>query len=170
LHLTGAADEAETRGAYGPALLNGTGTGEARGSVHVVAFMHEMWLALAAADLVVSRAGASTLAEITALGKPAILLPYPYHKDRHQHANAQVLVDAGAAVLIDDQKTAEANHRPLADALERLADGPTRQQMAQAARTLGRPAAARDVAAWLAGRRAAVDRLPIGAHNPAHGG
>ncbi|HOO16771.1 MAG: UDP-N-acetylglucosamine--N-acetylmuramyl-(pentapeptide) pyrophosphoryl-undecaprenol N-acetylglucosamine transferase [Phycisphaerae bacterium] len=170
LHLTGAADEAETRRAYGPTLLNGTGTSEARGSVRVVAFMHEMWLALAAADLVVSRAGASTLAEITALGKPAILLPYPYHKDRHQHANAKVLVDAGAAVLIDDQKTAEANHRPLADALERLADGPTRQQMAQAARTLGRPAAARDVAAWLAGRRAAVDRLPIGAHNPAHGG
>lgn len=163
LHLTGPADEAETRSAYDAA-------GFANGAVRVVAFVHEMWLALAAADLVVSRAGASTLAEITALGKPAILLPYPYHKDRHQHANAQVLVEAGAAVLIEDQKTAEANHRPVADALEWLSDERTREQMAQAARRLGRPTAARDVAAWLAGRAAAVDRLPAVGHNPAHGG
>jgi UDP-N-acetylglucosamine--N-acetylmuramyl-(pentapeptide) pyrophosphoryl-undecaprenol N-acetylglucosamine transferase len=163
LHLTGAADEAETGSAY-------AATGQTAGAVRVVAFVHEMWLALTAADLVVSRAGASTLAEITALGKPAILLPYPYHKDRHQHANAQVLVDAGAAVLIEDHKTAEANHRPTLAALERLSDDRPREQMAQAARRLGRPTAAANVAAWLTGRAAAVDRSPAAAHNPAHGG
>lgn len=140
LHLTGAADEAATRTAYERAGV----------AAHVLAFTHEMALALATADVVVSRAGASTLAELTALGKPSILLPYPYHRDRHQHANAQVLVEAGAAVLIDDQRDAQRNAPPLLAALRRLSDPTTRQMMAEGARRLGRPAAATEVAHWMA--------------------
>jgi UDP-N-acetylglucosamine--N-acetylmuramyl-(pentapeptide) pyrophosphoryl-undecaprenol N-acetylglucosamine transferase len=140
LHLTGAAEEAEVRAAY-------AATGAA---ARIVAFTHEMPLALAAADLVVSRAGASTLAELTALGKPSLLLPYPYHRDRHQHANAQVLVDQGAALVIEDLRAAELNEGPVRAALMAAAEPATRESMGQAARTLGRPAAAADVAAWLA--------------------
>jgi len=147
LHLTGSAEEDETRAAYaaprrsaGPAPV-----------VRVLPFTHEMPLALAAADVVVSRAGASTLAEITALGRPAILLPYPFHRDRHQHANAQVLVDAGAALLVEDARGPEANRGPLLAALEQLAEEPTRWKMAEAARRLGRLTAADEIAAWLRG-------------------
>jgi UDP-N-acetylglucosamine--N-acetylmuramyl-(pentapeptide) pyrophosphoryl-undecaprenol N-acetylglucosamine transferase len=141
LHLTGPAAEAQVQAAYA----------QAGAPAQVLSFTHDMPLALATADLVVSRAGASTLAELTALGKPSILLPYPYHKDRHQHANAQVLVDQGAALLLEDRLDADRNEPPLRAALDRLADAQTRGAMAQAAASLGRPAAATDVAAWLAG-------------------
>jgi UDP-N-acetylglucosamine--N-acetylmuramyl-(pentapeptide) pyrophosphoryl-undecaprenol N-acetylglucosamine transferase len=139
LHLSGSLDEDETRAAY------------AAGGVpaKVLAFTHEMWLAVAAADAVVSRAGASTLAELTALGRPSILLPYPYHRDRHQHANAQVLVDAGAAVLVEDRLDPAQNRGPVLEALQRLADAATRERMAQAAHALARPRAAADLAAWM---------------------
>ena len=141
VHLTGPTDEEHTRAAY-----------DAAGApARVLAFTHQMHLAIAAADIVVARAGASTLAELTALGKPAILLPYPYHRDRHQHANAQVLVEAGAAIVIEDRKSPEANAKPLRAALETLADKAVRGRMAAAARKLGRPSAAQDVAAWLRG-------------------
>ncbi len=139
LHLTGTADEAETRSAYAAAGV----------AAKVLAFTHEMPLALAAADVVVSRAGASTLAEITALGKPSILFPYPFHRDQHQRANGLVLADAGAALLLTDGRTAEANLDPLRAALERLADEPTRGAMSAAAARLGRIRAADEVAAWL---------------------
>jgi UDP-N-acetylglucosamine--N-acetylmuramyl-(pentapeptide) pyrophosphoryl-undecaprenol N-acetylglucosamine transferase len=141
LHLTGPADEAAVRAAYAAA---GTPT-------QVVSFTHEMWLALAAADAVVSRAGASTLAELAALGKPSILLPYPYHRDRHQHANAQVLVDAGAAVVLEDYLWPEKNEPALREALAGLADQNVRRTMAAAAARLGRPMAADAVASWLRG-------------------
>ncbi len=61
----------------------------------------EMLAALAAADLVVGRAGSSTLAEVTALGLPMVVVPYP-HAGGHQRANARILADAGAATLVDD--------------------------------------------------------------------
>ena len=86
---------------------------------HILSFTHDMSLALSAADLVISRAGASTLAELAALGKPSILFPYPYHRDRHQHANAQVLVDQGAALMLEDRLIPEANEHPLQAALEK---------------------------------------------------
>ena len=143
LHLSGPANEADTRTAYGSLMAP-----QAAGT-HIVGFTHEMHRALAAADVVVARAGASTLAELTVLGRPAILLPYPYHRDRHQHANAQVLIDAGAAVLVEDQRSADLNHKPLSAALEHLADAQTRNQMAQAAKKLGHEQSATKVATWL---------------------
>lgn len=141
LHLSGPLDEEETRAAYAAANV----------PANVLAFTHEMSLALAAADAVVSRAGASTLAELTALGLPAVLLPYPYHRDRHQHANAQVLVDAGAAMLVEDRLAPTENLPSVLVALERLADPAIRRRMGQAGRQLGRPGAAASVAEWMVG-------------------
>ena len=141
LHLSGSLDKEQTRAAYA----------QARVEAHVLAFTHEMWLALAAADAVVSRAGASTLAELAALGLPAVLLPYPYHRDRHQHANAGVLVNAGAAVLVEDRLEPELNRGPVLEALERLADRAVRKEMARAALGLGRADAAERVAEWMIG-------------------
>ncbi|MBW7907070.1 MAG: UDP-N-acetylglucosamine--N-acetylmuramyl-(pentapeptide) pyrophosphoryl-undecaprenol N-acetylglucosamine transferase [Phycisphaerae bacterium] len=141
LHLSGPRDVAATRAAYSAA-----GVGDA---VRVLAFTHEMPLALAAADVVLSRAGASTLAELSAMGRAAILLPYPYHRDRHQHANARVLVEAGAALMLEDQLDPVRNADPLLAALDHVAPEAVRQRMGLAAAALARPSAASDVAEWL---------------------
>ena len=106
--------------------------------------MADVW---AVADLCVSRSGASSCAELTACGIPSILMPYPYHKDLHQRANAAVLADAGAAVLLDDEKDRRRNAAKLKPLLESLLfDAPRRTAMSTAATTLGRPAAATAVA------------------------
>jgi UDP-N-acetylglucosamine--N-acetylmuramyl-(pentapeptide) pyrophosphoryl-undecaprenol N-acetylglucosamine transferase len=102
----------------------------------------EMTDALVAADLIVGRAGSSTLAEATALGRPLVIVPYP-HAGGHQLANALPLVEAGAARLIeDDQFDAAA----LLEAAAILDDPPAHNAMAAASRALGRPAAAAAVA------------------------
>ena len=106
--------------------------------------MADVW---AASDLAVSRSGASTCAELTACGVPSILMPYPFHKDQHQRLNAQVLASAGAAVLLDDLRDAKKNAEKLLPLLAPLIhDADRRKTMAQAARTLGKPAAADAVA------------------------
>ena len=79
--------------------------------------MADVW---AVANLAISRAGASSCAELTACGIPSILMPYPFHKDMHQRANALELVDAGAAILIDDQKISDKNVEKLRPAIESL--------------------------------------------------
>ena len=106
--------------------------------------MADVW---AVADLAISRSGASSCAELTACGVPSILLPYPFHKDMHQRANAQVLVDAGAAVLVDDEKDRLKNAKKLQDLIESLLyDADKRRAMSEAARKLGKPEAAENVA------------------------
>ncbi len=142
LHLSGPGDEQEVRAAYDAANV----------PARVVSFTHEMWLAVAAADVVVARAGASTLAELTVLGKPSILLPYPYHRDRHQHANARVLVECGAAIIVEDQRSAKLNAPALLSALRRVTSADERGRMSEASKSLGRSRAAEDVASWLAER------------------
>ena len=118
----------------------------------VVDFTPDMADVWAVADLCVSRSGASSCAELTAAGIPSVLMPYPYHKDMHQRANAAVLADADAAVLIDDRKDAAANVEQLRPVLATLAtDTDRRTAMAAAAKRLGRPAAAAAVAAVVAG-------------------
>jgi UDP-N-acetylglucosamine--N-acetylmuramyl-(pentapeptide) pyrophosphoryl-undecaprenol N-acetylglucosamine transferase len=110
------------------------------------AFLGEGLLdALAAADLVVGRAGSSTLAEVAAFGLPLVVVPYP-HAGAHQRANAAELVDAGAASVIEDEAfDAEA----LLDAIRILDDPARHARMAAAARGLGRPGAAEAVAELL---------------------
>jgi UDP-N-acetylglucosamine--N-acetylmuramyl-(pentapeptide) pyrophosphoryl-undecaprenol N-acetylglucosamine transferase len=102
----------------------------------------EMVAALVAADLVVGRAGSSTLAEVTALGLPMVVVPYP-HAAGHQRANAQVLAEAGAARLVEDEAFDAA---ALLDAATLLDDPARHARMAAAARALGRPFAAEAVA------------------------
>lgn len=132
------------------------------------AFLGEELLdALAAADLVVGRAGSSTLAEATAFGLPMVVVPYP-HAGAHQRANAVVLADAGAAELIADEAF---DARSLLAATAILDDPARHATMAAAARSLGRPGAADAIAEILlalAGHRplpdqAAVTRQAIGA-------
>jgi UDP-N-acetylglucosamine--N-acetylmuramyl-(pentapeptide) pyrophosphoryl-undecaprenol N-acetylglucosamine transferase len=110
--------------------------------------MADVW---AVSDLAVSRSGASSCAELTACGIPSVLMPYPFHKDLHQRANAKVLADAGAAVLVDDERDAQKNAEKLRPILESLLyDTPRRQGMSEAARKLGKPDAAVAVAGVIA--------------------
>jgi UDP-N-acetylglucosamine--N-acetylmuramyl-(pentapeptide) pyrophosphoryl-undecaprenol N-acetylglucosamine transferase len=101
-----------------------------------------MLTALAAADLVVGRAGSSTLAEVTALGLPIMVVPYP-HAAGHQKANARQLVEAGAGRLVDD---AAFDASALLEAAQLLEDPAAHLTMSAAARELGRPGAADAVA------------------------
>jgi UDP-N-acetylglucosamine--N-acetylmuramyl-(pentapeptide) pyrophosphoryl-undecaprenol N-acetylglucosamine transferase len=121
----------------------------------------EMPAALAAADLVVGRAGSSTLAEVTAVGLPMVVVPYP-HAGNHQRMNAASLAEAGAARFVeDDAFDAEA----LLDAVEILGDPALHARMSAASRALGRPGAADAVAALLlalAVRRELPDAAEIG--------
>jgi undecaprenyldiphospho-muramoylpentapeptide beta-N-acetylglucosaminyltransferase len=109
-----------------------------------VAFETRMDLAYAAADLVVARAGATTVAELAALGLPSILVPWPLASEDHQTANARALADAGGAVLVTESQF-DADR--LAAEIDRLEhDAPTRQAMARAARSVGRRGAAAAIA------------------------
>ena len=101
------------------------------------AYLDDVAAAYAAAALLVCRAGAMTLAEITALGKPAILVPFPGAVDDHQTANARTLVDAGAALLLPD---AVLSGTRLAHEILALLDQPGRlQDMHAASLSLARP-------------------------------
>jgi UDP-N-acetylglucosamine--N-acetylmuramyl-(pentapeptide) pyrophosphoryl-undecaprenol N-acetylglucosamine transferase len=98
---------------------------------HVAPFHHRMADVYAAADLVVSRAGAASLSELSYFGLPSILIPFPFAADRHQHRNAEAFRDAGAAELLEEKTT-----DPEAFALllrNLLSDGRRRERMAAAA-------------------------------------
>ncbi|HOJ68570.1 MAG TPA: undecaprenyldiphospho-muramoylpentapeptide beta-N-acetylglucosaminyltransferase [Candidatus Hydrogenedentes bacterium] len=111
--------------------------------VRVFSFIDDMPAACVAADLVVSRAGASSTAELAALGKPAILVPYPHAADNHQELNARAFEEAGAAVLIPD---AACDADRLGSVLRELLADPARlAAMAEAARSLARPLAAETI-------------------------
>ncbi|RPI48040.1 MAG: undecaprenyldiphospho-muramoylpentapeptide beta-N-acetylglucosaminyltransferase [Betaproteobacteria bacterium] len=105
-------------------------------------FIEDMAAQLEASDLVVCRAGATTLAELAALGVASILVPFPHAIDDHQTRNAQALAGAGASILVPQ---AELTPDRLAGVLRSL-DRPRLLEMACRARSLGRPQAAREVA------------------------
>jgi UDP-N-acetylglucosamine--N-acetylmuramyl-(pentapeptide) pyrophosphoryl-undecaprenol N-acetylglucosamine transferase len=102
--------------------------------VEVTAFIDDMAEAYAWADLVVCRAGASTVSELAAIGLPAILVPYPHAVDDHQTYNARVLEQAGAAVIIPQHSL---DAVCLAACLRTLADRGTLLQRAEAGRAVG---------------------------------
>lgn len=104
------------------------------GDIDVTAFIDDMAAAYAWADLVLCRAGASTVSELAAIGLPAILVPYPHAVDDHQTHNARVLEQAGAAVIIP-QQSLDAVH--LAACLRNLADRAVLLQRAEAGRAVG---------------------------------
>ncbi len=140
-------------------LLHVTGPGKGAppgpaGPLHTVRleFCERMDLAYAAADLVLSRAGASTIGEVLATATPAVLMPYPYHRDRQQHLNAEPLAAAGAAVVVEDSAQAARNAESLRAALLPILREPERlEPMRSAAAGLGKPGAAEAVARWLVG-------------------
>lgn len=130
IHQSGPADYRMVRAAYGQSGVPG----------EVKAFFHEMGARYARADLVIARAGATTVAEITAIGKAAIFVPFPFATDDHQARNARALVAAGAAEMI---RQSQLDPQKLARKLEDYAQNRQRiQRMAQQARALGRPGAA----------------------------
>lgn len=119
---------------------------EGKATTCVLPYVERMELAYAAADVAVCRAGASTVHELAVVGLPSILVPFPHARRHEQHANARMLVDAGAAALLEDgSATAETLER-LLDRL--LADPGERARMAERARAVARPDAAQAMAAW----------------------
>jgi UDP-N-acetylglucosamine--N-acetylmuramyl-(pentapeptide) pyrophosphoryl-undecaprenol N-acetylglucosamine transferase len=130
-HQTGERDLETVRDAYRNAGV------EAR----VEPFLYEMDREMRAADLVICRAGATTIAELTAAGKAAVLIPLPTAADDHQRRNAEVLAQAGAAEMIEQKDlTGDAIATRIA-AL--VSDSARRERMATVARSLARPDAAR---------------------------
>lgn len=112
-------------------------------NIIVKPYLHDMPMALAAADLAVFRAGAIGLAELTVRGVPAVLIPYPFATANHQEFNARALEAAGAAkMLLDKSLTGES----LLAELEHLLLHPDQlQKMKEAARSVGRPNAVKEI-------------------------
>jgi UDP-N-acetylglucosamine--N-acetylmuramyl-(pentapeptide) pyrophosphoryl-undecaprenol N-acetylglucosamine transferase len=168
LHACGRRDEADVRAAWALADPEGRGL-----LVRVVPFIDRMDLAYAAADLAVTRAGAITMAELTATGTPAVMVPLPHAVADHQAANARVLAAAGGAVVVDDAALDGASLVGAAAPL--LADPERLAGMAAAMRGLAHPDAAEELAAlvveasgratreaFLASRATPVDREATG--------
>jgi len=138
IHQTGERD-------YHDALAAYESFGE---SAEVFKFIEDMPAAFARADLVVCRSGASTVAEITAAGKPAIFVPFPRAADDHQRVNAEALAREGAAVVVEESKLEGVWLAETIAAL--LGDAQRLRTMSEAARSLAHPNAARDIAAMAA--------------------
>jgi UDP-N-acetylglucosamine--N-acetylmuramyl-(pentapeptide) pyrophosphoryl-undecaprenol N-acetylglucosamine transferase len=135
VHQTGERDYNDAQAAY--AKLGS--------SVEAHRFIDDMPGAFARADLLICRSGASTVAEVTAAGKPAVFVPFPRAADDHQKRNAEALERAGAAIMLEESKLTS---KSLVDAVSDLFTDPSRlQKMGDAARKLSHPNAARDIAA-----------------------
>ena len=133
-HQTGGPDHAEVQRAYAQAGL----------TARVEPYLEEMAVVMRDADLVLCRAGATTLAELAAVGRPAIVVPLPGAADEHQRLNAEALARAGAVEVLPQ---AELTGQGLADHLLRLLGDPDgRRRMSAAARAFARPDAARTIA------------------------
>ena len=152
LHQTGRGWRGRTEAPAPAAAAAPAGAAGAKGLRHArVPYFDQIGLAYACADLVISRSGATALAEITACGLPAVLVPYRYAAGGHQAANAAPLIRAGAAVLVDD---AALDGAALAHAVLEVLDAPRRRDaMADRSRALGRPDAADRVLALVEGVR-----------------
>jgi UDP-N-acetylglucosamine--N-acetylmuramyl-(pentapeptide) pyrophosphoryl-undecaprenol N-acetylglucosamine transferase len=133
VHQTGQADELLVREAYRQSKVSGT----------VQAFFDNMAEQYGRADLIICRAGATTVAEITALGKPAIFIPFPFAADNHQVLNAGSLSDEGAAEMLIEK---DLNGKVLSEKLNNYAAHPAElQNMSARAKQLGKPDAAKNI-------------------------
>ena len=150
IHQTGERDYNEVRAAYDQAGLTATTAAE------VSKFIDDMPAYFARADLVLCRSGASTVAEITAAGKPAIFVPFPLAADDHQRRNADALEKLQAAVVLEETRLDEVW---LVDTICALLEDPARlARMSEAARAMAHPEAAKDIAE-LAARLAKGEKL-----------
>ncbi len=134
VHQTGTRDLEMVRDAYSTAGLS------ARAESFIDGVANEM----READVVVSRAGATTLAELAALGVPAVLVPFPSAADDHQRKNALVLAEGGAAVLIEERAlSTDGGRAQFVDAIVGLSTDPARREsVGQAMRGFAKPDAA----------------------------
>jgi UDP-N-acetylglucosamine--N-acetylmuramyl-(pentapeptide) pyrophosphoryl-undecaprenol N-acetylglucosamine transferase len=133
IHQTGTDDENRMKAAYAASRAGST----------VKAFFKDMARQYQAADLIVCRAGATTVAEITALGKPVIFIPFPHAADDHQRLNAESLVREGASEMILER---DLDGEKLAQRIAHYADAPQElARMGSRAALLGRPHAARAI-------------------------
>jgi UDP-N-acetylglucosamine--N-acetylmuramyl-(pentapeptide) pyrophosphoryl-undecaprenol N-acetylglucosamine transferase len=137
LHCAGARDAERVRASYEALRVRG----------RVVDFLPEIGRAYAVADLVLARAGASTVAECAARALPAVFVPYPFHRDRQQAWNALDAVRAGAARIVEEKDLVPEAFR--ATVLGILLDPAERSAMSLASARVARPDAARDMAAHL---------------------
>ncbi len=129
VHLTGAGNYEEVGQMYA----------ETKIGHKVLDYFDDMPSLLSAADLVVGRSGAVSVAEYAAASVPSICMPYPYHRDRHQYLNAGKLVEAGAAVVIDDLPVRKETAEWLAEELEELMkDEKKLKEMAKACKAIAR--------------------------------
>ncbi|MHC4666329.1 MAG: undecaprenyldiphospho-muramoylpentapeptide beta-N-acetylglucosaminyltransferase [Planctomycetota bacterium] len=137
LHLTGLANLEKVKKQYIGAQV----------AHKVLNYYDEMANLLSAADLVIGRSGAVSVAEYAAASVPAICMPYPYHKDRHQYLNAGKLVEAGAAVVVDDLPDEKERAQWLWEELEELMkDDDKRQEMKNNCRAIANVNAASQIA------------------------
>lgn len=149
VHQTGSSDFARLRSAYAEYPAD---------HCEVREFLDDMPERLAAANLVICRAGATTIAELAAAGRPAILVPFPHAADDHQTHNARALEQAGAALMVADR---ELDADGLVDRIRGLAESAARlREMGEAARSLARLDATRRIAD-LAGRLLQKESLDV---------
>jgi len=151
LHITGSQDEAGVRAAYADSAHSG-------GAVRaiVMPFLADMGSAYAAADLAVTRAGASTIAELAQCGLPAIVIPYPF-AGGHQRVNARLVESVGGAVMLEE---AEASAERLLGTMRRiLRDRRLRAMMGEQMRSVARPHAAASLASAIRSLHLGSDSL-----------
>ncbi|MBL9043653.1 MAG: undecaprenyldiphospho-muramoylpentapeptide beta-N-acetylglucosaminyltransferase [Myxococcales bacterium] len=136
-HQTGPSDFESTKSRY--AQLVGLSS-----AISVEPFISDMAAAYRDCDLMIGRAGATTIAELTTIGRPAVLIPFPFAADDHQTHNARYLVENGAARLLQQKDTTP---QLVASVLSELcSDRAVLQAMASASRRLGKPDAATNIA------------------------
>jgi UDP-N-acetylglucosamine--N-acetylmuramyl-(pentapeptide) pyrophosphoryl-undecaprenol N-acetylglucosamine transferase len=137
VHLTGRANFDEVTAKYARAEIR----------LKVIDYYDDMADLLASADLLIGRSGAVSVAEYAAAAVPSICMPYPYHKDLHQYLNAGKLVEAGAAVIVDDVEDDKDRREWLWEELETLLkDDRIRLQMKDACKLVARIDAAQKIA------------------------
>lgn len=112
-------------------------------NIKIMKYIDRMDCGYAAADLIISRSGATTLAELTRLGKPAILVPYPFAAANHQEMNAKAMVESGAAIMIAD---ADLPAKLVQKVKTLLEDEKQLSEMGKKSKQLGKPYAGRDIA------------------------
>ena len=137
VHQSGERDREATDERYSTAGIN----------ADVRTFINDMASEYQRSDLVIARSGATTIAELGVVGKPAILIPYPSAADNHQVTNAAEMADGGAALVFEQSETTA---EMLAESIAELAgDQERRELMGSAMKTLGKPNAAATIADWL---------------------
>ena len=137
VHLAGVSNYEKVKSEYGDAKIGHK----------VLGYFDDMPNLLAAVDLVIGRSGAVSVAEFAAAGTPSICMPYPYHRDRHQYLNAGKLVEAGAAVIVDDLPDEKGMAEWLWEELEELMkDEKKRQEMKRSCEAIAKKDAGLKVA------------------------